>query len=145
MSMEEPPSGVHLRRLLKDPPQGWCFMSPPWAVVALCSQLLGISTMVLSRERECGMSPGSHSQLVCKLAYFIALLSRNLAFPYFQLRGCTKVVISDIQCSQIVENCIPNSYFFVELMSNKQNEEQQCRVGTADSAEAALDCLSTGL
>ena len=91
------------------------------------------------------MSPGSHSQLVCNLAHFMALLSRNLAFLYFQLCGCTKVVISDIQCSQIVYNCFPRSYSFVELMSNKQNEEQQCRVGTADSAEAALDCPSTGL
>ena len=30
-------------------------------------------------------------------------------------------------------------------MSNKQIEEQQCRDGTADLAEAVLDCLSTGV
>ena len=30
-------------------------------------------------------------------------------------------------------------------MSNKQTEEQQCQVGTAGLAEAALDGLSTGV
>ena len=91
---KDPPLGVRPRRLLKDPPRVGVPCSSPWAIAALWSQLLGISTMILSRERECGMSPGSHSELVLSLVLTNAHLSRNMAFPNSQLCGGTKVVIS---------------------------------------------------
>ena len=45
----------------------------------------------------------------------------------------------------VVQKCFSSFYFSAELMTNKQNEEHQCRVGTADLAEALLDSLSTGV
>ena len=41
--------------------------------------------------------------------------------------------------------CFLSSYFSVELMANKGTQEGQCQTGTADLAEAVLDCLSTGM
>ena len=91
------------------------------------------------------MSPGSHSKLWCKLAHYLAYLSRNLAVLNCQFWCCTKVVFSGTQWFQAVKAGL--FYFFspIELMANKGTQEGQCLSDTADLADSVLDCLSTGM
>ena len=115
---QDPPQGVRPFRLFQDPPRGYvhsgCPRTPPQGVRPgtlpqdLPGQsfygweILGFSTMVLSRERECGMSPGSHSDFVCKLAHCMLYLGRNLALLNCQCQECINVDISGMPWSQTV-------------------------------------------
>ena len=105
----------------KDPPPlGWCVAKDPpypqgtvvqglprWPRAVLFTIVVGVSTMGVLRERECGMSPGSHSDLVLQSAIMNMHLSRILAFRYSQLSGFIKGEIVGVQWFPGAENAIP--------------------------------------
>ena len=108
LSQEPPPGGTPIHIAPVPPPGVWSATAssagPPGSQVSpfLVVKFWGFSTIVLSRERECGLSSVSHSDFVCTVAHCMLYLGRNLALLNYQCQKCAKVDISRMQWAQTI-------------------------------------------